>query len=770
MNQVIGTCTGKKAEQQHATVAPTPGFHRGRSAFLGPELMAFVFAALSDPSTVKATQALRLSCRAGVEGFDIAGCRGLTHLAASFDNGGDDDAEDAEDGGVASFAAAQRQWFPATYQSSKQLPSGDELNGGGLGALVKLEAARYLDEQPLTLAQRLRAAWNAPHLVVCFPPTHAFTTTQLEAIETCAPCALTVHAPAPMDAVCGDRVLRLDMSAASVKQRLHTVDLGGCDEFNAIAGGIATSAAALKHVVLPAKLSMPPVIEGAFLCDAAALKSIDLAGLTGITKLDDDFLRGCSALRSIDLAPLATVRSIGSRFLSGCASIVEVNVSVMTALETAMSHFMHKCLALEQLDMCCPSLTSLGPQLLSENGALVSVRIRCRQLKHLGKHPFAYCEGLRDLAVVCDDASPELAVPSGFAMSCRCLTAVDLSAFRQAVDVGQHFISGSTELRSIDLTALSAATRVDYSCLYGAGITEVDLSPLRNVRTFSGGLLCACPKLTRVDLSPLSQLQAIADSSLGDCHALTGVSLGGLSAVTAVGSFVLASTLRLEALDLRPLANVAEIGSFLCRDCTALSEINVTGLSKLTRIDDSFCSGATALENVVGMSTLTALEAIGNRMFYGCAKLVTVELHGLFSLCSIGSHFVANCPSLTLLSIRSCPNLTTIGQSFARDCRGLRTADLRGLSAVETLPACFLAGCTSLKRLDMRPMTALASIGSDALAGCVELECVNCSGLSDVHDVSSAAFRRCPSDAFVFEGVAAPLAAVLRALKRDGAK
>ena len=168
-----------------------------------------------------------------------------------------------------------------------------------------------------------------------------------------------------------------------------------------------------------------------------------------------------------------------------------------------------------------------------------------------------------------------------FPHCCPQLTEVDLSGLCNVTVIGTRFISGAVRLESINLSGFGSVTEIGKYFLAASALRTVDLSVFRRVTVIEGAFLSSCKHLTSVDLSGLSNVTEIGDHFLYGCSSLKRVCLSGLRSVVTVGQGFFGDCWHLQVVNgLSALSGVRSIGERLFMSCSRLTRMDASGLSK----------------------------------------------------------------------------------------------------------------------------------------------------------------------------------------------
>ncbi|MBX9805288.1 MAG: leucine-rich repeat domain-containing protein [Alphaproteobacteria bacterium] len=152
------------------------------------------------------------------------------------------------------------------------------------------------------------------------------------------------------------------------------------------------------------------------------------------------------------------------------------------------------------------------------------------------------------------------------------------------------------------------------------GLTSLDTSGLRNVKSIGDTFLGRCLNLTSLDTTGLQNLESIEKGFLRNCPNLTSLDTRGLQNVKSIGDEFLMQCTGLTSLDTSGLQKVESIGNDFLLSCSNLTSLNMSKLQKVESIGWQFLMGCTGLTSL-DMSKLQKVESIGDVFLYGCTGL-----------------------------------------------------------------------------------------------------------------------------------------------------
>ena len=217
-----------------------------------------------------------------------------------------------------------------------------------------------------------------------------------------------------------------------------------------------------------------PFVDVSSICHgprANVIVRVDTEGLTGVTEIDDDFLRECKSLRAVNLRGLVNVTRIGDCFLQRCESLTAVDLAPLGCVTEIGYCFMDGCRELQAVD--------LAP--------LVSVT----------------------------------EIDTSFMAGCAALTAIDLAPLSQVTITLGEFLCGCTSLQSLDCRPLRSATTIEGGFLHSCtSLRQLDVSSFATVTRISDAFLANCPALRTLDLSSMTNVAELNSYELLRGHQL----------------------------------------------------------------------------------------------------------------------------------------------------------------------------------------------------------------------------------------------------------
>ena len=193
------------------------------------------------------------------------------------------------------------------------------------------------------------------------------------------------------------------------------------------------------------------------------------------------------------------------------------------------------------------------------------------------------------------------AIGDNFCLNCSNIVAMDMSMFAKVSRIGKGFLCGSTGLKSLDLSPMSALASVDGYFLCRTGIVALDaqsLLPVSRIPSVGENFLARCTALLSVDLACMATHTHLPDGFLSGCSNLISLDLGPLKHVVRIGSGFLMGCDRLAVIDVSPLASVEEIaGDSFLGGCSGLTAVFVDLNIRLISLLRECCPSLRAAED-----------------------------------------------------------------------------------------------------------------------------------------------------------------------------
>ena len=456
-----------------------------------------------------------------------------------------------------------------------------------------------------------------------------------------------------------------------------------------------------------------------------------------IRQIDAHAFRNCPGLRSVSFSAVEDPQSqtvIGEAAFKNNRSLVSVQLS--DAIVQIGDSAFEKCEAVEELTLPT-DLTAIGMGTFRDCSALKKLNIgEDSALKTIGDSAFAGCLSLESLAL---PAGLE-AIDSSAFYNCSALQEVTFPTGDGALSIGSYAFCGCEQLERLFFDN-----------------TETNIG---------GSAFLGCTELGAIDLN--SDLMHIDDRAFASCSKLESVYVqGGL----VLGADVFDET----PLPITQYANGSYLGTelnpymiligydvpdsfekidvILHRDTATITGNAFREIAEDSRfteivipsgigsLGDEVFIGCKYLKKVV-FTAGNSMISIGNRAFYRCEALETIELPE--SLLEIKNEAFDGCISLTSVKIPA--TLHTLGEAAFRGCSSLKTVEFAEVSALTAFEPSVFEACTSMESASIPD--SVESIGSSAFQGCTCLKNIMISERTSLQAVAATALADCPNVAY----------------------
>ena len=225
-------------------------------------------------------------------------------------------------------------------------------------------------------------------------------------------------------------------------------------------------------------------------------------------EIDSNWMSGCEQLISVDFGRwcLSSLEIVGDRWLSHCSALKNVTFSGggLSSLRSVGCGWMANCQSLQHIHFAGGDLTALekvGVRWLANCDALLS----------------ATFHGMRSLKTV----------GFGWLCDCKALETALFVGLEELEDVGSYWMGGCASLLSANFRGLGSLTTVGSHWLSECEcIDAISFGGLPHLRAVGCGWLAGCKSLKSVDFSGLVSLEEVAPNWLLNCPSLEGVSFG----------------------------------------------------------------------------------------------------------------------------------------------------------------------------------------------------------------------------------------------------
>ncbi len=401
----------------------------------------------------------------------------------------------------------------------------------------------------------------------------------------------------------------------------------------------------------------------------------------------------------------ANVETISSYAFHGCSKLTSLNLG--TKLTAIPEEMLGGCTALTSITIPA-SVLSVGYQAFDNCDALTSITIEDSDtpLAWNGNYyqPLWYVDSNYTLYLGRDLTTED--------NRCYFWGATSVVIGDKVTTINNNLFDGAPKLASV--TMGNGVTTIGAYAFQNSGtdesIGEQSISLGANVETIGNRAFYGCNKLTTLDLG--TKLTAIPTDMLVGCTALTSITIP--ASVQSVGATAFNNCDALTAITIedsdtplawnggyyQPLWDVnSNYTLYLGRDlttednrCYFWGATNVVIGDKVTTINNNLFEGAPKLSSVTmgnGVTTISAyafqnsgtdesvgeqsfslganVETIGNRAFYGCTKLTTLDLGT--KLTAIPADMLVGCTALNAITIPA--SVQSVGTTAFNNCDAL---------------------------------------------------------------------------------------------------
>ena len=478
----------------------------------------------------------------------------------------------------------------------------------------------------------------------------------------------------------------------------------------------------------------------------SSLTSIEIpVGVTSIGSLAFD---GCSNLTSIEIP--AGVTSIGDRAFYGCSNLNTVYYSgsienwFNIEFEAVDSNPLYNGAdlyiggELVTAVVVPESVTAIGDYQFDRCTSLTSITIHSG-VTSIGYYAFYDCINLESVTFA--EGSQLTSIGSYAFYDCSSLTSIEIPA--GVTSIGELAFSGYSNLESVTFAEGSQLTSIgDYTFYECGSLTSIEIpagvtgigsnafsgcSSLTSIEIPVGVTsigeyaFYGCRNLVSVSFAEGSQLTNIGREAFCGCSSLTSIEIP--SGVTSIGYAAFRYCSNLESVTFAEGSKLTSIGSYAFRDCSSLKSIEIpAGVTELPDGDYYYggvFSGCSSLESVT-FAEGSRLTSIGERAFYGCSRLASIEIPT--GVTSIGSNAFCGCSSLTSIEIPA--GVTELPDGYSIDgvfsgCSNLASVTFAEGSQLTSIGSYAFQNCSSLTSIKIP--AGVTSIGSSAFFGCSSL-------------------------------------------------
>ena len=173
---------------------------------------------------------------------------------------------------------------------------------------------------------------------------------------------------------------------------------------------------------------------------------------------------------------------------------------------------------------------------------------------------------------------------------------------------------------------------------------------------------------------------------------------------------------------------IKKIGNRTFYNCASLTSIEIP--DSVISIGDYAFYKCTSLKSI---EILDSVTSIGNYAFFRCASLTSIKMP---SVTSVGERVFENCTSLTTIEM---PSITSIGNQVFQDCASLTSIEIP--DSVTSIGIAAFRRCTSLTSIEIPD--SVTTIEDGAFDNCTLLESIEIP--PSVTSINSNVFNSCSS-------------------------
>ena len=291
--------------------------------------------------------------------------------------------------------------------------------------------------------------------------------------------------------------------------------------------------------------------------------SLDLSGVTGITKIEKGMFTGCDRLIGIVLPN--SVTSIGERAFEGCSGLD--SVTIPNCVTSIGERAFESCSALKEIhisDLNAWLNIKMDGYLTASRGIYLNGSklegnlVIPEGVKEIRKYAFYNCEGLTSVTI----PNSVTSIGEDAFYSCYSLTSVTIP--NSVTSIGGDAFYGCKGLTSVTIpdSVISIGGGAFYSCYSLTSVTIPD-----SVTSIGDYTFCNCEGLTSVTIP--NSVTSIGYSAFCNCEGLTSVTIP--NSVTSIGYYAFSDCDSLTSVTIPNSVTRIKSGAF--DDCRKLTEI-----------------------------------------------------------------------------------------------------------------------------------------------------------------------------------------------------
>ena len=456
---------------------------------------------------------------------------------------------------------------------------------------------------------------------------------------------------------------------------LASVNIPNSSLMTELGNAVFYGTGALTSITLPDGVTT----IGVSIFENSGLTSVTLP--SNLTVISSSAFRGCTGLTSLEIP--ATVTDIGDYTFKGCTNLTTAALS--------------------------EGLEYIGTEAFGDCGKLTSVTIPSSVMR-MGGNPFANCVGLTEFSLTAGNENFVVDATGVLYDSNQrtvifypaCATAENYEMPNTVFELSASAFAGS-QLKSI--TVSDNIKTIPASCFSGSKKLESVTIP-ESVTSIGDKAFYGCEKLDNVTIP--GSCTSIGNSAFEGCAALSSFDLGTRNTTMSIGTALFRGCTSLETFVLP--ADATKIPEYMFADSGLTSAVIPDSVKDLSA--NGVFMNCKKLESVTLPTDMTG--DLGDRMFYGCSKLLEIELPDGVS--ALGEKTFMNCTLLETVVWNG--DLEWIDTSCFENCTSLTEVDLSGTSLWGIGVAAF-RNCTSLTTVVFND--DCYDISEFSFAGCTEL-------------------------------------------------
>ncbi len=379
-----------------------------------------------------------------------------------------------------------------------------------------------------------------------------------------------------------------------------------------------------------------------------ALKNVSLPAT--LTSISEEAFLGCAALESLTIPDGVT--TIGNKAFSGCSSLA--SVTLPATLTSISEEAFLGCAALESLTIP-DGVTTIGNKAFSGCSSLASVTLPAT-LTSISEEAFLGCAALEELVI------PNGVTTIGYKAFSGCSSLAVVYLYDNVENIGSYAFDGCNNIAVVAIVPSSPDdSQIRTICLGSDDNNNFNTDPnATGTNVF--------PTTAYLYYNPLK-------TNIGDKGTKNNLRSYFSNFIGYYGEKLLVIYDKFAFDKNNPLCPVSAFE-------LPVYEVTFTDDCGITSIPDGAFKNYTYLKSVVGFPA--GITSIGEKAFYGCKKLTTLDLSNCTTLESIGDDAFHSCKKLEV-DLSNCTKLKTIGGGAFYECKALQKIDLSNCSNFESI-------------------------------------------------------------------------------------